>query len=222
MDCSLPSSSVHGISQTRILEGVSIFLCSDSSWPRVWTCISCIIGRFFITELPGKILLIPLGNSQCRITVKFQLSFVAWFSLLATFYEIWIVVISSQGNFLPVFCAQFETIFSLRYLFFTLTLGVKPIRISVLWRRIFYKIPYPVFALPYFLKLTQTPKQENNIFRFSRNPFAKLTLQNSLISSLSYFILAFCLFLFVSLSLIFINKRKYVFSISKLALYIWH
>ena len=221
MDCSLPSSSVHGISQTRILEGVSIFLCSDSSRPRVWTCISCIIGRFFITELPGKILLIPLGNSQCRITVKFQLSFVAWFSLLATFYEIWIVIISSQGNFLPVFCAQFETIFSLRYLSFTLTLGVKPIRISVLWRRIIYKVPYPVFALPYFLKLTQTPKQ-NNIFRFSRNPFAKLTLQNSLISSLSYFILAFCLFFFVSLSIIFINKRKYVSSISKLALYIWH
>ena len=45
MDCILPGSSVHGISQTRILE-----------W-RDWTCISyvsCIAGRCFTAEPPGK------------------------------------------------------------------------------------------------------------------------------------------------------------------------
>ena len=46
-------------------------------------------------------------QNHCGISIEF---FVAWFGLLATFYEIWIVVISSQGNFLPVFSAQFETI----------------------------------------------------------------------------------------------------------------
>ena len=44
MGCSPPGSSVHGISQARILEWVAIFHSRGSSWPRDWTCISC-IGR---------------------------------------------------------------------------------------------------------------------------------------------------------------------------------
>ena len=42
--CSLPGSSVHGISPERILELVSTSLSMGSSWPRDWTCVSC-IGR---------------------------------------------------------------------------------------------------------------------------------------------------------------------------------
>ena len=42
MNCSLPASSVHGISQARILEWVSIPSSRVSSWPRDRTCISCI------------------------------------------------------------------------------------------------------------------------------------------------------------------------------------
>ena len=40
-------SSVHGILQARILEQVSISSSKRSSWPRDWTCVSCIscIGR---------------------------------------------------------------------------------------------------------------------------------------------------------------------------------
>ena len=34
MDCSLPSSSVHGILQARILEWVAILFSRGSSWPR--------------------------------------------------------------------------------------------------------------------------------------------------------------------------------------------
>ena len=41
-DCSPPSSSVHGISQARILEWVAISLSRGSSWPRDRTCASCI------------------------------------------------------------------------------------------------------------------------------------------------------------------------------------
>ena len=42
MDCSLPGSSVHGILQARILEWVAIPFSRGSSWPRDWTCVSCI------------------------------------------------------------------------------------------------------------------------------------------------------------------------------------
>ena len=42
MDCSPPGSSVHGISQARILEWIAVSFSKVSSWPRDWTCISCI------------------------------------------------------------------------------------------------------------------------------------------------------------------------------------
>jgi len=54
LDCSPPDSSVHGISQVRILEWVAISFSRVSFQPRDWTCVSCIAGRFFITEPPGK------------------------------------------------------------------------------------------------------------------------------------------------------------------------
>ena len=44
MVCSLPHSSVHGISQARILEWVTISSSRGASWPRDWTQVSC-IGR---------------------------------------------------------------------------------------------------------------------------------------------------------------------------------
>ena len=47
MDCSPPGSSVHGIFQARILEGVDISFSSRSSRLRDWTQVSCIVGRHF-------------------------------------------------------------------------------------------------------------------------------------------------------------------------------
>ena len=47
MNCSPWGSSVHGISQTRILEWVAILFSRESSLPRDWTRVSCIPGRFF-------------------------------------------------------------------------------------------------------------------------------------------------------------------------------
>ena len=47
MDCSLPGSSVHGVLQARILEGVAIPFSRASSQPRYWTWVSYIAGRFF-------------------------------------------------------------------------------------------------------------------------------------------------------------------------------
>ena len=40
--CSPPDSSVHGIFQARILEWVAISYSRGPSWPRNWTCISCV------------------------------------------------------------------------------------------------------------------------------------------------------------------------------------
>ena len=51
MDYSPPGSSVHGISQARILEWVAISF-SRGIFPT--QCLSCIAGRFFTAEPPGK------------------------------------------------------------------------------------------------------------------------------------------------------------------------
>ena len=47
MDCGPPGSSVHGISQARILEWVAISFSRGSSQPRDRTQVSCIAGRCF-------------------------------------------------------------------------------------------------------------------------------------------------------------------------------
>ena len=47
MDCSLPGSSVHGVSQARILEWAAISFSRGSSQSRDWTQVSCIEGRRF-------------------------------------------------------------------------------------------------------------------------------------------------------------------------------
>ena len=57
MFCSPPGSSVHGVSQARILEWVAISFSkgSSQSWNQTRTSfISCIAGGFFTTEPPGK------------------------------------------------------------------------------------------------------------------------------------------------------------------------
>ena len=43
VDCSPPDSSVHGISQARILEWIAIFFSRESSQPRDQTLISCVV-----------------------------------------------------------------------------------------------------------------------------------------------------------------------------------
>ena len=54
VDRSPPGSSVHGSLQARKLEWVAIPFSRGSSWPRDRTRVSCITGRIFTTEPPGK------------------------------------------------------------------------------------------------------------------------------------------------------------------------
>ena len=61
MDCSLPGSSVHVISQARVLEWVAISFSGDSSWPGHRTRVSWVsytTDRFFTTVPIGK----PMGD----------------------------------------------------------------------------------------------------------------------------------------------------------------
>ena len=58
MDCSLPGFSVHGTLQARILEWVAIPFPRASSWPRDWTPVSCITGRFFTVWITREVQLL--------------------------------------------------------------------------------------------------------------------------------------------------------------------
>ena len=53
MDCSLPGSSVHGISQARVLESVAIPFCGGSSQPRDWTQVSQLQADSLPSQSPG-------------------------------------------------------------------------------------------------------------------------------------------------------------------------
>ena len=54
MDCSLPGSSVHGVSQASVLEWVAISFSRGSSRPRDQTQVSRIAGSTVLSEPPGK------------------------------------------------------------------------------------------------------------------------------------------------------------------------
>ena len=52
--CDPPGSSVHGSLQARILGRVAVSFSRGSSRPRDRIHVSCMAGRFFTTEQPGK------------------------------------------------------------------------------------------------------------------------------------------------------------------------
>ena len=54
MDCSPSGSSLHGISQARIVVWVDISFSRGSSWPRDQTRVSRIACRFLLPEPPGR------------------------------------------------------------------------------------------------------------------------------------------------------------------------
>ena len=54
MNCSPPRSSIHGISQARILEWVVISSSRGSSPPRDWTQVSCMAGGFYTADPHGN------------------------------------------------------------------------------------------------------------------------------------------------------------------------
>ena len=69
MDCNRPGSSAHGILQARTLEWVAISYSGGSSQSRDRTRVSCLVGRLFSTEPPGKLpkINIKRNNSKGKV-----------------------------------------------------------------------------------------------------------------------------------------------------------
>ena len=82
MNCSLPGSSVHGISQARILEWVAISSSKGSSWPRDQTRVSY-IGRQVLyhcstCETHNPIWLVSLWEEEIRTQREAQEGMCTW------------------------------------------------------------------------------------------------------------------------------------------------
>ena len=73
MDCSPPGSSVYGILQARILEWVAISFSRESFWPRDWTPVSCITGRFITVWAIGKSINFSIGRYKKKCSQNEQL-----------------------------------------------------------------------------------------------------------------------------------------------------
>ena len=70
MDCSLPGSSIHGISQARTLECVAISFSRDLPDPGIEPVFSAWQGGFFTTEPPGRPRwLYSLFNSYLKVPI---------------------------------------------------------------------------------------------------------------------------------------------------------
>ena len=66
LDCSWPGSSAHGILQARMLEWVAMPFSRGSSWPRDWTWVSCVAGRFLTIWATREALSAQVQTGQFR------------------------------------------------------------------------------------------------------------------------------------------------------------
>ena len=78
MDCSPPSSSIHGIFQARVLEWIAISFSRGSSQPRDRICVSRIPGGFFTTVPPGSLRTIQLTYKSVILTTSFSDSIIGY------------------------------------------------------------------------------------------------------------------------------------------------
>ena len=76
MDCSPPGSSVHGISQACILEGVALSFSMGSLHPGIKPACPALASRFFIAE--------SLGKLQAKITIQLVILQSPWVPILNT------------------------------------------------------------------------------------------------------------------------------------------
>ena len=96
-DCSPPGSSVHGISQARILEWVAIFFSRGSVQPRDLAHSSFITGGFFPAGPLGK------PNVKCMHGIKKTLPF------MMTLFVLWLPV--CEIEFPDLNCVQWHKTF---------------------------------------------------------------------------------------------------------------
>ena len=133
VDCSPPSSSIHGILQARILEWVAISCSRGSSRPRDQTQVSHIAGRWFNLCSTREILIKALAqlkflrcNTQNRTNRTNNKMIVTYFDLMA-----------SPGNTSPL---EWEALFVISI---SISLGLKQKQQNTLWKML---SPYPKFS----------------------------------------------------------------------------
>ena len=80
-DCRLPSPSIHGILQARILEWAAISFSRRSSWPRDWTWFSRIAGRPFTFWATREVLWV-LDHKECWAPKNWCFELWCWRRLL--------------------------------------------------------------------------------------------------------------------------------------------
>ena len=77
MDCRPPGSSAHGIFKARILKWIAICSSRECSWPRDWTCVSCIdrqiLYHWATWEAQFMLLGVKLVQSLQRAVRMFQI-----------------------------------------------------------------------------------------------------------------------------------------------------
>ena len=96
----VPGSSVHGISQARILEWIAMLSSRGSSWPRDQTGVSCIAGRFLPSEPPGESRLFILIFYAYMVRI-------VWWSFTAEHISVTITQIKKQNS--TVFLSSHHT-----------------------------------------------------------------------------------------------------------------
>ena len=89
MDCSTPGSSVHRITQARILEWVAISFSRGSSWRGTGSTFPALAGQFFTTAPLGK----PLISYTPTVVVQSLSLFFFFFALIDFIFKLYIIVL---------------------------------------------------------------------------------------------------------------------------------
>ena len=133
MDCSLQGSSVHWISQARILEWAAISSSRGSSWPRMH------LLRWWADSLPLHLgIQLPLGSWACETLVKsVQFPFAPLGSLQ-------LLQIQTFGHFLCYFRAELTEIIKYTYNKIAPKYLIPPHWFDLIWSASFpeYRMPH--------------------------------------------------------------------------------
>ena len=106
MGCTSPGSSVHGISQARVLEWVAISFSRESFKPRNQTQVSCIADRFFtdwaMRESKNTQIISKHNDQEKNQQVSWTPSKLKTFVCQRTPSRKWKYKTQNEGKYLPI------------------------------------------------------------------------------------------------------------------------
>ena len=106
----MPSSSVHGILQARILEWEAISFSRESFWPRDWTRVSCIAGGIFTIWVTKEAPSPPVLEAEVLPTGSPEKSDLCLFGQQNPLRELSPLAVSPSVSVTPAFSNQFLTL----------------------------------------------------------------------------------------------------------------